>query len=49
MLGIDQVNEAVERSRLTPAFVPPVATQVGKHAFEVAGGRNPGSVEGGLV
>ena len=28
VLGIDQVNDVVERGRLTPALVPPVGTQL---------------------
>ena len=35
VLGIDQVNEIVYRSRLTPALVPPVAAAIGKHLGEV--------------
>src|SRR5207248_2724913 len=35
VLGIDQVNNAVEGSRFTPTLVPPEATLVGKHAGEV--------------
>src|SRR5439155_14187687 len=35
VLGIDQVNEIVECSRLTPALVPPVAAVIRKHAGEV--------------
>src|SRR6202043_953649 len=35
VLGIDQVNETVDRSRLTPALVPPVAAVSAKHPGEV--------------
>src|SRR5439155_10275153 len=35
VLGIDQVNHVVEGGRLTPAFVPPIATAIRKHAGEV--------------
>ena len=37
VLGIDQVNDVIEGSRLTPALVPPVAADIGKHAGEVTG------------
>src|SRR6266480_1043082 len=36
VLGIDQVNKIIDRSRLTPALVPPVAAKIGKHAGKVA-------------
>jgi hypothetical protein len=35
VLGIDQVNDVVQGSRLTPPFVPPVAAAVAKHASKV--------------
>ena len=46
VLGIDQVNEVAKRSRLTPAFMPPVGTQIGKHAGKVTGRRNAGPGKG---
>ena len=36
MLGIDQVNNAVQGSRFTPPLVTPVAAAIRKHAGEVA-------------
>ena len=47
MLGIDVVNYPIEGGRLTPAHVPPIATVVWKHKFEVADSANTRSVEGG--
>src|SRR5882757_1301819 len=35
VLGIDQVNNAVQSGRFTPTLVPPEATGIGKHAGEV--------------
>ena len=35
VLGIDQGNDVVEGSGLTPALVPPVAAAIAKHAGEV--------------
>ena len=35
MLGIDQVNYAIEGGRLTPTLVAPVAAAIGEHAGEV--------------
>src|SRR6266480_1096228 len=35
VLGIDQVNKIVDRSRLTPALVSPVTAAIGIHAGEV--------------
>ena len=35
MLGINQVNDIVERGRLTPALVSPVAPDIVKHAGKV--------------
>ena len=46
MLRIDQVNEVAERSRFTPAFMPPVGAQIGKHAGKITGRRNARSREG---
>src|SRR5438552_391899 len=46
VLGINQVNKIIDRSRLTPAFVPPVGTKIGKHAGKVTGSRNTRSGEG---
>ena len=45
MLGIDQVNNVVEGSRLTPALVPPVTTEIGKHDGEVTDSANARSRE----
>src|SRR5207253_4191823 len=39
VLSIDQVNEIVDSSRLSPALVPPVGTKIGKHAGKVTGSR----------
>src|ERR1700757_2316493 len=36
LLGINQVNEIVDRSRLTPAFMPPVAAEIVEHTGKVA-------------
>jgi hypothetical protein len=47
MLRIDQVNDVVQSSRLTPAFVPPVAAAIAKHAGKVPNSRNAGSGESG--
>ena len=48
VLGIDQVNDIVERSRLTPALVPPEGPMTsGKHAGEEAGRDTPGPAKGG--
>src|SRR6266446_7853357 len=46
VLSIDQVNKIVDRSRLSPALVPPVGTKIGKHAGKVTGSRNTRSGEG---
>ena len=35
VLGIDQVNEIVYRSRLTPTLVPPIAAAIAKHLGKV--------------
>ena len=39
VLGVNQVNEIVYRSRLTPTLVPPVAAAIGKHVGEVTNRR----------
>src|SRR5256885_4975918 len=46
VLSIDQVNEIVDSSRLSPALVPPVGTKIGKHAGKVTGSRYTRSGEG---
>src|SRR5205823_3311253 len=46
VLVIDQMNKIVDRSRLTPALVPPVAAVSGKHLGKVANSRNARSGEG---
>jgi hypothetical protein len=40
VLGINQVNDVVQGSRLAPAFVPPVAAAIAKHAGKVTNSRN---------
>ena len=47
VLRIDQVNDIVECSRLTPALVPPVAAVIRKHAGEVADSCHARSREAG--
>src|SRR5947209_16247179 len=47
VLGIDQVNDIVEGSRLTPTLVPPVAAVIGKHAGEVTDSCHARSREAG--
>jgi hypothetical protein len=47
LLGIDQVNDVVEGSGLTPAFVPPVAAAIAKHASKVTHGCHAGAGECG--
>ena len=49
VLGIDQVNDVVQGSRLTPAFVPPVAAAIAKHAGKVTNSRTPGPGKAGPV
>ena len=46
MLGIDQVNEVVEGSRLTPALVPPVATRSGNMQAKYPEDVTPGPGKG---
>jgi hypothetical protein len=45
VLGIDQVNDVVESSGLTPAFVPPVTATIAKHAGKVTHGCHAGAGE----
>ena len=47
MLGIDQVYDIVEGSRLTPALVPPVAAAIAKHAGKVSHGCHAGAGKSG--
>jgi hypothetical protein len=47
VLGIDQVNDVVQGSRLTPALVPPVAAAIGKYASEVTHGCHAGAGKNG--
>ena len=47
VLGIDQVNDVVQGSRLTPAFVPPVAAAIAKHAGKVTHGCHAGAGKNG--
>jgi hypothetical protein len=47
VLGIGQVNDVVQGSRLTPALVPPVAAAIGKYASEVTNSGNARSGKSG--